>query len=266
MDSEVFQAVLDESGYEAADSNYRDDVFVFAGYIGKLVDWAAFTHAWQRIIDTHPELQEVEFVKGLMRWKGRYSDPRAVDLVKSVIENNGLASIRWRLPYKEYRKVVVTHALGSNENIYVFAWFAVLMMAIGIISAMPGATLDLIYDQNIFEEPKVQTGYERLRKWLEKNYPDVAARVPCRPHPKSDTQFWPLRAADALAWNTHRHYIRTHRRRAFGNPLWRLLDSGPIAMDATWTAEDVRDVLRPNQPMESGRRIKELWQAMTRQR
>ena len=36
MSTEAFQAVLDKSGYEADDPRYPDDVFVFAGYIGRI--------------------------------------------------------------------------------------------------------------------------------------------------------------------------------------------------------------------------------------
>lgn len=266
--SEAFQAILDESGYEADNARYLNDVFVFAGYIGKATDWAKFTHDWQLIIEAHPELQDAGFVKALMRWKGRISSPQALSLMKCVVDNTGLGSIRWRLPYSEYRKVVVTHLLGGEENIYIFAWFAVLMQAIAVISMTPNSTLDLIYDHNIVEEPKVHAAYIKLREFIELEYPDVASRLPYRPQPRSDRDFWPLRAADALAWNTHRHYIRTHIGKRFGNPLWTLLDSGPKALDETWTAEDVRDVLRrPSEPAEFIKRhLEALWESMTRGR
>jgi hypothetical protein len=109
----------------------------------------------------------------LMRWKGRTSSPLALPLMKCLVDKTGLGSIRLRLPYSEYRQVVVTHALGGDENFYTFAWFAVLMQAIAVISMTPNSTLDLIYDQNIFEEPKVQAAYITLRESIEREYPDV---------------------------------------------------------------------------------------------
>jgi hypothetical protein len=243
MASEVFQAVLDESGYKAANPKYPDDVFVFAGYIGKVADWANFTHAWQPIIESHPELEDTNFVKKLMRWEGRKSDDRAIALMKAVTDNDKLGSIRWMLPYQEFRKVIDIHQKGGDENIYFFAWSAVLFQVVGTILQQPNATLDLIYDRNIHEEPKVQAAYETYRKVIEKASPRLAERLPLRPQPMSDTDFWPLRAADGLAWNVHRHYIQ----RKFSNPLWKLMDSGPKALEDTWTAQDVRDVLSTTQ-------------------
>jgi hypothetical protein len=267
MAAEPFQVVLDESGYKAADPKHPNDVFVFAGYIGKVADWTSFTRAWQPIFEKYPELHKTKVVKQLMRWTGPYSSPLALALIKSVVENNGLGSIRWRLPYANYRKAVPTQILGGDENIYVFAWFMVLMLTVGIIARFPDATLDLIYDQNIAEEPKVQSGYMRLRSFIQAEYPDVARRLPYRPRPEDDSGFWPLRAADALAWNTHRHYTQTQRRRRFGNPLWTLLDSGPEALNITFTEQDVRDVLQPpEEPFELiKRRANELWKSITKE-
>jgi hypothetical protein len=267
-ENEVFQAVLDESGYEAADPKYPDDAFVFAGYMGTASDWADLTHAWKPIIEAHPELENTNVVKRLLRGGRHHTSwsPKAIALMKAVVDNKALGSIRWKLPYQEYRKVVVTHSLGGDENIYVFAWFAVLLTSIAAISAIPGATLDFIYDQNIHEEPKVQAGYEQLRQFMERDFPEVAAKIPYRPHPMNDNNFWPLRAADGLAWNTHRHYTQTAEGRQFSNPLWRLLDSGVEVMNETWTADDVKDVLRrPNQPHEFlNRRLRALWESMTK--
>jgi hypothetical protein len=244
MDSEIFQAVLDESGYEAADSRHPNDAFVFAGYMGKVSDWANFTHSWKPIIDQHPELRDTDFMKALMRWHGGRSHPLAVDLMKAVTDNNGLGSIRWTLPYREFRKVVRAREHGLKEHVYFFAFSAVLFQVLGtVLQAESDARFDLIYDQNIHEEPRIQEAYQKYRAIIEKASPWLAQRMPLRPQPLTDAEYWPLRAADALAWNTHRHFIRAQKGRLFTNPLWRLMDSGPEAFKDTWSEQDVRAVL-----------------------
>jgi hypothetical protein len=243
MDCESFQAVLDESGYEADDPKYPDDLFVFAGYFGKVADWEKFTHDWDAILTTNPELKDADVVKKLFRHRKSKSDARALKLLSAVTDNRDLGAVRWQLPYLEYRKVVVTHILGGDENLYVFAWFGVLLRLIAEIRDLPNATLDLIYDENIYEEKKLQVAYGTFYKWLTTNHPDTARILPREPTPRSDKDFWPLRAADAIAWNTHRHYICKQASKPFSNPLSRLLDSGPSAFVETWDAEAVRQVL-----------------------
>jgi hypothetical protein len=182
MTGEPFQAMLDESGYAASDPNHPNDVFVFAGYVGTVKDWEDFTHAWEPILDAEPELRDARFVKKLVRWQGRWSDPRAVKLMKVVTDNRDLGSIRWRLPYRDYRSVVLTNAMGGDENLYFFAWFGVLLELLGTIRAnFPDATLDLFYDQNIEQESKVQAGYEKFHRFLQDKFPrngeDAAAQT-----------------------------------------------------------------------------------------
>jgi uncharacterized protein DUF3800 len=250
LDSETFQAVLDESGYAGgADRRYPDDVFVFGGYIGKVIDWEHLTHAWDNILTTHPELKDADFVKALVRWKGRFSDPRAIKLMKAVTDIPGLGSVRWRLPYSAYRSAVLTQMLGGNEAMYFFAWFGILSQLLATISMTPNAKLDLFYDENLYEEPEIQRGYERFRDSVAKANSSWLRMLPLRPVPKNDKDFLPVRAADALAWNTHRHFIRAQKGKVFSNPLWKLLDAGPNAIDDTWDAEAVRDVLIPGRDM-----------------
>jgi hypothetical protein len=133
IESKAFQAVLDESGYKAADEN---DVFVFAGYMGKVADWAKFTHDWGDIIRNHPELEDTEVVKGLVRFTGPYSDHRAIKLVKAVTDNLALGSIRWLLPYREYRSVVVT-IIGGLAETRIFIFFFAAACALSPIGVAP---------------------------------------------------------------------------------------------------------------------------------
>ena len=102
------------------------DVFVFAGYIGKVRDWENFAHRWRAIVADNPKLESANTVKALFRWCGPYSDWRAIRLMSAVISDPHLGSIRLKLPYKEYRSVVLTHLLGGKENLYFFAWSSVL--------------------------------------------------------------------------------------------------------------------------------------------
>jgi hypothetical protein len=232
LDGDIFQAVLDESGYGASGPN---DVFVFAGYMGKVVDWENFTHGWNDVIARHPELENAEFVKGLARWDGPYSDPRMLELMKVVTDNRGLGSVKWQLSYPAYR--LGTSGTGVDERVYLFAWRGVLAGLLATIQGIPNAKLQLFYDENIHEEPEVQKSYEVLYEWLKKERPEILTILPRRPMPKNDNDFWPVRVADVLAWDTHR--------KRFSNPLSRMLDSGAEAFDITWTADDVRDVLIP---------------------
>ncbi len=239
LHSEVFQAVVDESGYGAADPN---DTFIFAGYIAKVADWENFTHAWDAIFSKHPELGDADYVKQLARWTGSKSDNRMITLMKIITGDPRFGSIRWRLPYAAYRAANVTHVLSGDDALYTVAWLGVLFGSLAAIHGIPNAKLRFFYDKNIEQEPKVQAGFQELRKWAAKYRPDVLAMLPSRPVPEDDQMFWALRAADALAWNTHRQA----QHRSFSNPLSRLVECGAVAYDETWTADDVREILVPN--------------------
>ena len=256
--NDVFQAVVDESGYEAADPRYPEDVFVFAGYIGKIADWANFTHAWKPIIEDHPELEDAEVVKKLMRWKGTKSDPRAMSLVTPIVENPRLGSIRWRLPYRALREGA--KVAPGGEEMYFFAWSGVLTHAIATILPIPKARLEFIYDQNIHEGPRVQRAYVNYRRALVRTVPELVDRLALHAKALSDKDFWPLRAADGLAWNTHRHWIRARKGKRFANPLWRSMDLGPKAIDEEWNTQDVRDLLADAKGQQAllDRRIKRI--------
>jgi len=209
VSAEVFQASLDETGYQAADPKYPKDAFVFAGYVGKEADWGKFIQDWEPKLKNDPYLADAKTLKRLFRRRGRWSDPRSVDLMRMVTSNSGLWSVRWTLPYCEYREGILARAADDGEKgLYFFAWLAVLARLLSEIREVPHATLDLFYDENIVEEPKIQSGYEAFYQWLKRNRPEVAAMLPRRPTSRNDRDFWPLRAADALAWNTHRHFIR----------------------------------------------------------
>ena len=126
---------------------------------------------------------------------------------------------------------------------YFFAWSGVLTHAVATILPIPKARLEFIYDQNIDEETKVQNAYINYRRAMARAVPELADRLSLRARPMSDAEFWPLRAADGLAWNTHRHWIRAAKGKQFSNPLWRLMDAGPKIIDEEWTAQDVRDLI-----------------------
>jgi len=236
----ILQVALDESGYEASRT---DDVFVFAGYIGTEPQWTDFMHKWNDIFIQHPQMRDARTFKKLVRWCGRWSDPRAVELVQAV-GTSGLKSVRWRLPYSSYRKVVLNSVYGDKDNLYVFAWFAMVIRLWMEVSIRDRAdTFDLIYDENINEEEKVQTGYAELIRLLREKGSRLVSVLPLRPTPRSSRIFWPVRAADALAWNTHRHFMQVGKNKRHSNPLWTALESIPSLMDDTWTATDVHNFL-----------------------
>jgi hypothetical protein len=114
---------------------------------------------------------------------------------------------------------------------------------LGSLHHIPNATLDLFYDENIEEEPKIQAGYEDVRRWLANTHPKLLAMLPRRPTPRNDREFWPLRAADALAWNAHRAFTQAQKNKRHSNELWTMLDSGVVTMKETSNAADVREML-----------------------
>jgi hypothetical protein len=139
-------------------------VFVFAGYIAPVAAWCDFTDRWADILGDHPELRSTKFMKELVRRTP--CDPRAVKLMSAITNDRRVGSIRWRLAYREYRAVVLNQLLGTKDNLYVFAWFAVLVGALATIRHIPGGTLDLFYDENIKQEKRVQRGYDRFHQFL----------------------------------------------------------------------------------------------------
>jgi hypothetical protein len=182
--------------------------------------------------------------------------------MKEVVDHPRLRSIRWRLPYRAVREGA-SRAPGEEE-MYFFAWSGVLTHAVATVLPNPNTRLEFIYDENLYEEERVQQAYVNYRRAMIRAVPELVDRLALRARPMSDADFWPLRAADGLAWNTHRRWIQETKGKLFSNPLWRLMDGGPKAIDEEYTADDVRDLIGDEKAQAKlfDRRIRRIWNEM----
>jgi hypothetical protein len=173
-------------------------------------------------------------MKALFRWDGPKSDERTTRLIKAVCAS-GLKSVRWKIRYEEYLSV-----FPNAEHLWLVGWLGMLSHTIAEFRWIPDAKLQLYYDQNINEEEKVQSEYRQFYEWALATHTDWCKMLPFRATAENDETFWPLRAADALAWNDHRAYWHEHKKaKRFPNPLWKVLDSGESCFNETWTKDDL---------------------------
>ena len=137
MAGEAFQAVLDESGYQAGRSQASRRRICFCGVSWHRKRLGRLRPRLGAYSTREPEgMSDACTVKKLVRWHGPLSDNDTVQTIKAAIEKeNGLASIRWRLPYNAYRAVVLNRIVGAEENLYFHAWFGRSSHLLGIVTS-----------------------------------------------------------------------------------------------------------------------------------
>ncbi|HUY19648.1 MAG TPA: hypothetical protein VMV15_10515 [Candidatus Binataceae bacterium] len=242
----ILQVGLDESGYGQTGA---DEAFVFAGYVGPVTHIEAFTHVWDDILKREPALSAKK-LKKLVR--SRHSPDPRVKLLVETVRACHLHGVRFKIVQDDHSammKMIAPLTVNNprarliSSNPYFFAFMGLLLRLIGEIWNDPDAKIEVIYDENIQERPKLEQGYALFRTFAEKFGPKFLGKLAKDPVPRNDEEFFLLRAADALAWHSHKAHVQTCHGRDYENEIWEALNSVPFFVDEHWKIDDLREVV-----------------------
>lgn len=241
----ILQACFDESGYGQSGPA---EAFVFAGFCGLLTEWEHFAHEWDAILKEAPEWTATDLKIALRKNR---NDSRIERLV-NVIGESDLRRLQFRVSAEGYNQAVTLQlpAWRSNREIdsqvewkYFLAIWGMTFHLFAPIRDTPEIELDIIYDENIEQRPKLEKGYADFV--ASQGLPlEVKRLLPKQPRPDNDQRFMPLQAADLLAWHAHRDYVATHEGREHNDSVWTALKRIRSVVDETWGIDDIRFGIR----------------------
>jgi hypothetical protein len=195
------KAFIDDSG-SGGDSPW----FVLAGYIGTAAAWDSFDKPWRKVLDGPPKLEYFKHseVYGSDTQWGPFTleqrNQRIDDLIK-VIGKHARRAIYVRLKQKDYDEVIKPYIPPMWQNAYYFLFIGFLSSATGMEKwAGNSRMIEFFFDSNQQVEKPSKKLYGQVC-----GLPQFAGMVEDI-HYKDEKLFWPLQAADLLAWQVRRRF------------------------------------------------------------
>jgi hypothetical protein len=193
------------------DSRTAEEVLVLAGYLAHPARWKQFSTAWRRLLEEYPSWAEFKMNRAC-----RY--PERVERFRRIIEGHVAAYVACVLEIGALRKLC--HELALPEfcaNPYNFA-----------IKAILGATYTELGRVGLRWPIEFIFDERGEKRHLESAWEFFLLGMPAQVHPiiygkprfENSAHFYPLQAAEIVAWEARKHWLK-HRK--FSDPseqLW----------------------------------------------
>jgi len=246
----VFQVAFDDSGKS------EPPVFVLAGFISRVQNWADFSTKWDTALRASPRItylkaHEAYQLKGQFEgWDSKDRDRKLEQLVP-IIQRHGLNQIRYHLYHSDFN-AVFRDTIKNKPKWFTRRWKDVFdphfLSVVGVMSWLlkvhterkTREMLEVIFDEGITGDKRMKRGYKIFMDNLPPRNKELLIKecVDCR----DDKKFLPLQAADLLAWHTRRHFFEHARGQKHADVTWQKLQTIK-PFDITYTRADLRDVL-----------------------
>ena len=185
------------------DESEGDDIFVMAGYLSSVSEWAAFSDEWEAALLKPRSIRYFKFAE----WKSRPTneffrhsaqerDEKIADLY-SIIANHVELSISVALKRSEHKKYFSDKTLKRRFRSPYFMLSYALISSLSSIAPNLGISegIDFIFDDQVMESWKVQEAWEDFR-FFRNRFGSLVGNMPTY---GSDLKYLPLQAADMLA-------------------------------------------------------------------
>lgn len=225
----ILQLFFDESGYG---QTARDEAFIFAGFLGTVRTFETMDDDWRSLLRKRPTLTARGF-KNLLRRKR--NSPRVTEFVDVLAACENIHRVSVTIPRVAFEKAVISEipkwrnrldaqAVALVENEYFFGFYTIIsnILLPMVASLKDRGRLEVIYDEQIQEADKVESGYEEFVKQTPE-----AKQFVRKPRAGSDEDFMPLQAADLLAWHMHREFIKRQHGEQHDDLVWKALTELP---------------------------------------
>ncbi|ULO23883.1 DUF3800 domain-containing protein [Methylocystis sp. SB2] len=208
----MLQAYIDDSGNDAV-----SPVFVLAGYLASIDEWANFTSEWKSVLDLdepHPlrkfrmsdafQLNNRNSVFFGFSEQDRDKRLQKLCVVPGKHVRHGIVSVIPRDLYKKY--LSNKFDLEVINRPYFLSFFCVMIGITSLCNRLyKGCKVDFIFDSQDNEKKPILES--QFKKFLSVAPDHVKNTVRGFPRFEKDDDFLPLQAADMLAWHVRRNYF-----------------------------------------------------------
>lgn len=185
------------------DSLERGRVLVLAGYISTAENWSRFSGEWEHALTMTPRMTRFKMSEVNIR------NDRQMDRLRylhRIIEDHVLAHVAVAVNCEELTKWVSAMDVPKYlSNPYLLAHKTIVNLT-AQIQREAGLTdrIDFIFDERS-EKHHILGGFEYYMRTLPKEFADVTGSTPIF---RKDDEFYPLQAADLLAWWTRKLWLK----------------------------------------------------------
>ena len=211
----VLQAYADDSGNDPQAS-----AFILAGYVANIRQWEGFTDAWQKCLDTPPQ---IDYFKSNQAYgmKGQFSkkngwtedkrDIKILDLVK-IMRSHIPEQFVIGVSYADYERTMLDipmrnrFVVAANPYFFLFYQFILFVSGYDIIFGLKEPCTFIFDEQGKIGRQSVAI-WDMLKQIAngKRTTHDFTSYLGERPHFGDDKWFLPLQAADLLAGQWSRH-------------------------------------------------------------
>jgi hypothetical protein len=199
------QACIDDSGTGGS------GIFALSGYVLPVEEWQLFADNWDGVLKEHPSIdclkmehaaRGVAMRQGrLVRWAKKDRDLKLRKLV-SVLRAHEVIAVESYVAHADYGKHIEGKLPEEYDNPYFFCFYDLI---IGTLQHQrrrhPNWKVHFVFDDQGKLGKKVSLWYSKVKSMYSDN---LQLMMGPTPDFRTDTDFNPLQAADALAWTTRR--------------------------------------------------------------
>jgi hypothetical protein len=223
----MLQAYFDDSRLEP--SNLTFGAYVVSGYLADATKWAAFSDAWQRVLDiASPRgLPKLNYLKTTQAFRNRDRASQFYDwtdaernerllLFAKTVNQYALISVQTIIPVEIYKRV-----LGpiTKQSAYWLAFHSLIAeLAEFLIARNIDDKVEIYFDRQGDEsEDRIRESYREVAKQVPAA---SAAKIAGTPDFRDDKDVLPLQAADLIAWHVRRNIMETARHKELKSDTW----------------------------------------------
>ena len=220
----MLQAFVDES--------VEDPVFLLGGYIAPAERWKLFSNRWREVLELPPRLSYLK-MKEAHACRGEFegwSEPRRderLKLLHGLIDEFAAGAFCLAFDFHKFKRAFA--ALGKLErkelNPY---YFACSRLMTSLARSQKSLGLDgpikFIFDNRMMEKHHVVEAWDWAWKVAKPEPPNLREIIGGAPSFEDDKDFWPLQAADMLAWWMRRRFVALSKGQEPITPPWILKD------------------------------------------
>ncbi len=252
----VMQAWFDDTGKDGTRA-----VFVLAGLVAPVKNWAAASDEWQAVLDRPPRLQYFKayeaygFRKQFRGWSESARDKKLDELI-AIIEkyappHRGGGST-FSIQYDDWDSIISIALSKEHPELRRFK-NPYYMAFIGTIGAMLHEayerptieTLHLLFDEGIERDPSsLKEGYRDFVQFINQIHPEHVALLHNKEAEfRDDKKDRPLQASDLFAWHVRKDLEARLRGENYDHPHWMRMKTALAIRDYSFGRQDLINML-----------------------
>jgi Protein of unknown function (DUF3800) len=227
----MMQAYFDDTGKSG-----HDPFFILAGFKARAKNWAAFSDAWQQILDKKPKLKYIKAYEAyhlkdktsqFFGWSEKDRDVRLCACAK-VLQKYVKFGITFSIPTDDYHAVFdwISGLPHPNYRAFKNPFFLAFLALTGVLihshaDSRTRERIEILADEGIDNKKRLQRGYEEFVKVIQRQSRDTFnLLVNKEARFANDECVGPLQGADLLAWHYRQDLEAKLKGLSYLDPVW----------------------------------------------